>query len=576
MRYTKFTIENYRAVKNAVLDLSTEGLVLLLGINESGKTSVLRAIESFDYTSDATGEIAQLRFYKSIRNKRELNSEAKLTAQIKIDKGDKNTIKEIIQEVLGAEEADFQVNLNGMEEIQISRTFYYENAEFVKVIYSIEGDLSEKINIPDKTKIDLLCKQILKVCPSIQYFEDFKDQIPEFISMKEGAQYYDVDWANTIEGLFYHADPSVSVEQFQNLTDGNARQTIINKVNLALNKQFTNRWNKQLKGTKSISEARLEYKPDTSLFTFQIIGSDKATVFSIGERSKGALWYFTFLLKTEFRKKKLRAELGKTLYLIDEPGSNLHSSAQTNMVVDFRTLASDSNVIYTTHSQYLIDKENLQNVYIVSFSRNTVHVEKYQNYLQGKKIKTSYYQPIIDALEIQPFSLDISWNKVLLVEGIYDYCGYKLLFETVLKKKLDFVIIPGTSASNLSILLSLHVGWGAQISVLLDDDTEGRNQKDKYVKNFPLVADNIKILDFVNDAKVKEFEFENLFSSVERQKIVELCKMGAEITKSQFQQSLAMCLNNLNLAKKLNSILSNETKKRFEQIYNGISVNFKS
>lgn len=54
MRYTKFTIENYRAVKNATLDLSTEGLVLLLGINESGKTSVLRAIESFDYTSDAT------------------------------------------------------------------------------------------------------------------------------------------------------------------------------------------------------------------------------------------------------------------------------------------------------------------------------------------------------------------------------------------------------------------------------------------------------------------------------------------------------------------------------------------
>ncbi len=569
MRYTNFKIENYKAVKTATLDLTSEGLVLLLGINESGKTSVLRAVESFDYTNDPAEEEAKLRFYKSIRNKRELNSEAQVTARIQIDRGDKGTLKEIILEILG--ESAQSIDLNGIDHIEIARRFSYKNAEFEKVTYTIEGVLAEKIDTSDSAKIDELCKHILKICPSIQYFEDFKDQIPEFISMEAGVQYYDVDWASTIEGLFYHADPSVSVEQFQSLTDSNARQTILNKVNLALNKQFTNRWNKQLKGTKSISAAKLEYTPDTKLFTFQIIGSDKATVFSIEERSKGALWYFTFLLKTEFRKKKLRAELGKTLYLIDEPGSNLHSTAQTNMVVDFRTLASDSNVIYTTHSQYLIDKENLQNVYIVSFSRNTVNVEKYSNYLQGKKIKTSYYQPIIDALEIQPFSLDISWNKVLLVEGIYDYCGFKLLFERVLGKKLDFVIIPGTSASNLSTLISLHVGWGAQLAVLLDDDDEGRNQKDRYDKYFPSLVQNIDTLSFVNTQSIKEFDFEQLFTSEERKKIVELCNMGTEITKSQFQQSLALCLNNENLAKKLKPILTQETKNQFAQIFDKIT-----
>jgi predicted ATP-dependent endonuclease of OLD family len=339
---------------------------------------------------------------------------------------------------------------------------------------------------------------------------------------------------------------------------------------LALNKQFTNRWNKQLKGTKSISEAKLEYIPDKKLFTFQIIGADKATVLSIEERSKGALWYFTFLLKTEFRKKKLRAELGKTLYLIDEPGSNLHSTAQTNMVVDFRTLASDSNVIYTTHSQYLIDKENLQNVYIVSFSRNTVHVDKFQSYLQGKKIKTSYYQPIIDALEIQPFSLDISWDKVLLVEGIYDYCGFKLIFDHVLKKTTNYVIVPGTSASNLLTLLSLHVGWGAQIVVLLDDDDEGKIQKEKYIKHFPILTNRIRTLDFVNEESKKQFEFESLFAEDERRKLVKLCNMGEEVTKNQFQQSLAACLNDVNLARKVKAILSKETIQRFEKIYKEI------
>ena len=86
MRYTKFSINNYKAIKGAVIDLSTEGLVLLLGINESGKTSILRAIESFDYTNDPEDLALKQRFYKSIRNKRELNSKSVITATILIEK----------------------------------------------------------------------------------------------------------------------------------------------------------------------------------------------------------------------------------------------------------------------------------------------------------------------------------------------------------------------------------------------------------------------------------------------------------------------------------------------------------
>ena len=109
-----------------------------------------------------------------------------------------------------------------------------------------------------KTKSGSICKEILKKCPSIQYFEDFKDQIPEYY--KHESRGYNIIMLIglvPLKDLFYHADPDVTVEQFQSLTDKNARQTVINKVNLSLNKQFTNRWNKQLKGTKSINKAEL-------------------------------------------------------------------------------------------------------------------------------------------------------------------------------------------------------------------------------------------------------------------------------------------------------------------------------
>lgn len=568
MRYQKFTIDNYKAIRNASLDLTAEGLVLLLGVNESGKTSVLRAIDSFDYTNDIQDEGAKNRFYKSIRNKLELDSTANVTAEILIERGDIEKIVEILKDYLPTENTE---KLKQLKQLSIIRSFNYKNAEFMNEIYSLTTELKSLLNIADATAESNLSKSLLKICPSIQYFEDFKDQIPDFISLSQGVQWYDPDWASTIEGLFFHADPAVPVEQFQNLTDVNARQTVLNKVNLSLNKQFTDRWNKKLKGIKSIHRVNLVYNPVDKLFTFEIVGADGVTVFAIDERSKGALWYFTFLLKTEFRKKKLRAELGKTLYLIDEPGSNLHSSAQTNMVIDFRTLASDSNVIYTTHSQYLIDKENLSNVYIVECPKSVVKVIKYQEYLQGKKIKTSYYQPIIDALEIQPFSLETPWRKVLLVEGVYDYCGFKFMFEKVLKLKLDYVILPGTGASTLGTLISLHIGWGARFLVLLDNDDEGRTNQKSYLDKFPIQLNKIKTLDFLISSK--DCEFEDLFSIKEKEELAAIAGFLAPITKKVFQQTLASILYSSSLTQKATKIITADTKKRFSTISDLIKKN---
>lgn len=562
MKYQRFSIKNYKAIKEAEIDLSSEGLVLLLGINESGKTSVLRAIESFDHTNDPEAEPLLTKFYKSIRNKKELNSTASVDAEILIEKNDVEKLKEVFSPNLaeGAEE-----KIKELSKIIITRSFSYKNAEFVSQSYELDQETKNLLKQDLTAQIESsICKNLLGKCPSIQYFEDFKDQIPDFISMTAGQQYYDLSWSSTVEGLFYHADPEVTVEQFQELTDANARKSALNKVNLALNKQFTNRWNKKLKGVKSIHQVELVYDPSTRLFTFQIVGEDKSTVFAIDERSKGALWYFTFLLKTEFKKRKLRAELGRTLYLIDEPGSNLHSSAQINMVADFRTLASDSNVIYTTHSQYLIDKENLSNVYIVE-CRRFVKVFKYQQYLQGKKIETSYYQPIIDALEIQPFSLDISWSKVMIVEGVYDYCGFKFMFSDVLKKSVDFVILPGTGASGHTTLISLHIGWGAKIFVLLDNDNEGRQNQAVYLGKFPTLKTHIDVLE--NAGNAKNTEFENLFTVDERKELAKIAGFNGPVTKKVFQQTLANLSNSDELTKKASVAISTETKNRFENIF---------
>ena len=181
-------------------------------------------------------------------------------------------------------------------------------------------------------------------------------------------------------------------------------------------------------------------------------------------------------MKTEFRRKKLREGSGKPIYLIDEPASNLHSTAQLNMVNDFVKLVEDTTVIYTTHSQYLISQSNVKNTYVVSRSDGTVSCTKWGDYIKGKDANISYYQPLYDCLQIVPNSFDIPWNQAIITEGPSDATTLEVM-QLVLGEKGTHVIYPGTSASNLSTLISLNIAWSASFKILLDSDTEGKNKR---------------------------------------------------------------------------------------------------
>ncbi len=54
MKYVKFTIENYRAIKDPLeIDLKQNDLIPLVGINECGKTTILQSIFCFDHYNDS-------------------------------------------------------------------------------------------------------------------------------------------------------------------------------------------------------------------------------------------------------------------------------------------------------------------------------------------------------------------------------------------------------------------------------------------------------------------------------------------------------------------------------------------
>ena len=77
------------------------------------------------------------------------------------------------------------------------------------------------------------------------------------------------------------------------------------------------------------------------------------------DRSAGFTWFFSFLVKfSQVRKKQ-----GNVIILLDEPGLNLHAKAQSDLLRYFKDkLEPNHQVIYTTHSPFMVPTDNIMSV----------------------------------------------------------------------------------------------------------------------------------------------------------------------------------------------------------------------
>ena len=79
-------------------------------------------------------------------------------------------------------------------------------------------------------------------------------------------------------------------------------------------------------------------------------------------RSRGFVWFFSFLAWYS----KLRKEQSSLILLLDEPGLSLHAKAQADLLNYFeQELVPYHQLIYTTHSPFMVDAAHFDRVRIV-------------------------------------------------------------------------------------------------------------------------------------------------------------------------------------------------------------------
>ena len=81
----------------------------------------------------------------------------------------------------------------------------------------------------------------------------------------------------------------------------------------------------------------------------------------LGSRSRGFIWFFSFLAWYEDVKRQKQ----NVILLLDEPGLSLHGRAQGDLLTYFDKELAQHQLIYSTHSPFMIDPRKFERIRIV-------------------------------------------------------------------------------------------------------------------------------------------------------------------------------------------------------------------
>jgi energy-coupling factor transporter ATP-binding protein EcfA2 len=237
-------------------------------------------------------------------------------------------------------------------------------------------------------------------------------------------------------------------------------------------------------------------------------------------RSAGFRWFFSFLAAfSEFQ-----ASADPIIVLLDEPGTSLHGEAQKDFLrFIFEELGSSKQVIYTTHSQYLVDPSKYEKLRAVE-DRSTRQNPDLGVAVTNVDISTDpdTLLPIQAALGYSISQhLFLGAGRHLTVEGGSDFVYLQRLSEHLESKSrtgLDprLSIIPLGGASNTPAFVALFAKH-MRVSVLLDGDRNGKDAKRVIglaAEGKELITeDEIVVVADVPGLPVKQPDTEDLFHS---------------------------------------------------------------
>ena len=523
MIYKKFSFKNYKGIKETIDIVLNENhrLHCIVGKNESGKTTILEAIYDIysllksNKTNNTIKSGKNKDIDKKLRNIKPRNvsftDKILLEATIYITDSDKTKLGLSTNEIVVQFCYDFK-DYSEHSHVLFSRKILTTNENILQNQNKIFSFLSK--NIPEIYYYD----RFLETIPEeIIFYRSAKVQSNESskkIQNKEDNETIDREkkkeiakrWSGVLDDIGRNSNIN-GFKSFQHdvidWADNHPGDTThVDDVLKLINKSLTN---KIIKSSylKNNSISNIEIKVNhgqgfiqTSTIKFSINGEDSLS-YTIEQRSLGFQWFLSFALFTLFRRKK------DALFLIDEPASNLYPGLQediSNILLEM-TQKENNQVIFTSHSPYLMTKEAMINGYVArnEFTKenqiNDIKLYKIQDIDINSQNWQEYARTIVDYYKLNYKFIALT-DKNLFVEGYEDWALITVFCRHKINKNISIWQLNG--ATKAPDKIESAIMNSKDFFVLIDNDLKNDTQKTEYEKTIDLCKEI-----FVNGMHIK-------------------------------------------------------------------------
>ena len=303
------------------------------------------------------------------------------------------------------------------------------------------------------------------------------------------------------------------LDDLQNQTNYEYMKAELESASISISDEMFEYWaqNKQLRVEFDLSAADPNDLPplnEGTILHVRIWNNRHRVSVPFDDRSKGFVWFFSFL--TYFSSIEEQEECDLVL-LLDEPGLNLHALAQHDFLrfIDER-LAPKHQVIYTTHSPFMINLNHLDRI------RTVQDVDDRGTVISSDTLSN-------DQDTVFPLQVALGHNLAhtlflaphcLMVNSAADLIYLQILGEICASKgyqRLDprWVVIPVGNADNLPMFVSLLGENYVSVAVLMDVTPKNKAKMDLINKNSVIQRNNP--VRWVEVQKIRTADIEDIF-----------------------------------------------------------------
>jgi predicted ATP-dependent endonuclease of OLD family len=334
----------------------------------------------------------------------------------------------------------------------------------------------------------------LELHPRFVYFSDYKKiygniNLNEYLREEKGERVESIEFieefdkAETVRNLFYLAE--LDIKELDNVRDSPSQ--CIKLLNSASNR-LTNKLNPAWKGDPI--HVDLRYNPGNIM---SVVISDvhkDGTITNTGllnRRAEGFKWTFSFIVN--FAAETQRAELKEAILLLDEPARNLHPTQQMGISDLLKNLAGSNQVLYATHSPFMIFDYAPGNLLVVELDKRK-HLSRifYDYWNADDKTLT----PILYGLSrgqvesIVDREIGTNSRPVIIVETMSDSMYLNAFYKFLQDPNISMNPLNVIAAYNKNSVLPLAIFYrnhGYRTFILLDNTEESKQISSQLTSN---------------------------------------------------------------------------------------------